>query len=691
MTNARRSLQSDPFIQQDPNAHRYSKRLLREQWKEIKPRVLEHLNQGSISVDILRELQSHNTLITQSQLRGQIKKGGFQKGGQESPPPAVHVSWDPASSKQTTFHEKAPNNSTQLLSVNDIPRFLTMNSAISSTDSNLESELQGAKPASSFEPTTQTQISNSQYTADVCKPYMTVGEDLPFPSSLVPSECSKTNDLHDHDDQSPFANASITHRICSSSVAKHGVSIKTLRRLGYVATLLFALNCYGEAFHISLYIIDQLNGNTSLQRQPRQLLPFSVITWPVTLAHGKTRRLTFTCLETYAQLSIWHPSGQEANQQSASYMQILRVSLAPVACEPDKATAYWILNIVLSSPQADDEHNFQPDPLLCMTLDDALRFFHKNRDIRNPMGGAIDQIKEILSVNNGEIDGVWSKYWQRGQDKFFVGQTLACLLLKHRRGHGLSLGKAQKTYDTRYHSLNSENKSWLPCVFCSGSCIGATGVASRVWLTRLKLSEILYLAALSIERAIKNGAVTEGDGFEIPQFSRDYKGYIDIYLRGLDSCPWPSRTASCDERLIGIPALQAKVSTESDLKALGILLLAPNPRCRSEVLLDHVKCPTAKASRRGDHYMEFSTTDLVLGPPLARSYASSLSSGDKSFKALAIERGALEPRKPGSISLVPAANWSDGLSSIHESLEHTLPYVGMHNSFDRVIEGLLDY
>jgi hypothetical protein len=78
MQSARLTQRADPFIQQDPNNPRYSRRLSKEQWEHLKPQVSELFYQRVSTADILRHVQAQfNVHITRSQLDTQMRKWDF--------------------------------------------------------------------------------------------------------------------------------------------------------------------------------------------------------------------------------------------------------------------------------------------------------------------------------------------------------------------------------------------------------------------------------------------------------------------------------------------------------------------------------------------------------------------------------------------------------------------------------------
>lgn len=79
MSNSGLGRRSDPFIQQDPNVSRYSRRLSKAQWDSFKDRVIQWYTAGWTCTEILNELELGGVQVTRSQLDYQFRKWGINK------------------------------------------------------------------------------------------------------------------------------------------------------------------------------------------------------------------------------------------------------------------------------------------------------------------------------------------------------------------------------------------------------------------------------------------------------------------------------------------------------------------------------------------------------------------------------------------------------------------------------------
>ncbi|KIW27162.1 uncharacterized protein PV07_06928 [Cladophialophora immunda] len=311
------------------------------------------------------------------------------------------------------------------------------------------------------------------------------------------------------------------------------------------------------------------------------------------------------------------------------------------------------------------------------SVDSAFRFFHEDEDIRVVMDEAIGEIKECLYVNREEIDGVWSNYWHDPADDAFMAQMVACLVLRRRLSNGPKHAyvrappeKAGDSQKSQFFSRLQEQVLVAMCGLMSrqyGKFL-LSGKAPNAIGGHWKLSEKLTIAALSIELAIKNRPDVHGFELCISRVADDYEGFIDVYLRELQSPSLPFLTterpkAGAAEHLIGTSALIARVSTYSDLAALDIPFVPSLiSKHQGETQYLRPSQPTTKSSRRSGLDVKFSAKEAWLGPSLARSYTSSMSSGYRSFKAAVKERESLSSVHRSRLPPVPSVNWSDFMS-----------------------------
>ncbi|KIX98148.1 uncharacterized protein Z520_06228 [Fonsecaea multimorphosa CBS 102226] len=737
MANARRTLRGDPFIQQDPNASRYSRRLSREQWADLKPRVLMLCNQGVRIADILREIQTQNIPVTRSQLDRQIKLWRFQESDQEFSLLALGAPQDTDISQQATFHDRALHNLAELLSIDGVPISSTSHPAITNTGSTLESKPPHAEPASLFGPTAQSQSSSSQQVDNVPETDFIMVEWSPILCSACTSANAPVDDasiarpqsseiMQDEENMtterpsqgqeslSPNSrqsspglppalpdktgprftiniglhccnNAKIAHRIFSHTITKYGASIRVLNRLAYMASLLFLLKCNSLAFQISLHIVDQISRQPIVQGQTIRLLPFFVINCVYFARESlENRDADRLGLKTYDWLWSCHPSGQEVDQQTHSYMQFL-IFRANSQHYRDKEAAYWILNAVRSSLQEEGEQSIHPDMFPCDSADGALRFFHEDKGIRNVMEEAIGRMKVFLRANREEIDAIWIDYWQPQDDYSLMGRILTRLMLRPRlrcdseNAHDwVSWEDAEVSQRSRLLSRLREHVLiglcgligkwfWEDCIQPGGRTPLPNDLKPSVDLTR---------RVASLERVIKDDEDEDEDegmeeDFDYPMIARGYEGFIDDYLRYLTCMSLaPVHRAipdgPGDEHLVGIIAILAKVSTTKDLDVLGIPSVPSPPiiRSRGPQFATHLfRSPyTMESSQPPNRERESQSTGSLVGPPLARSCTSSISSGYRSFKAAAMDRGTLGPRGPPTIPPVPSVDWSGPMS-----------------------------
>ncbi|KAH0846525.1 hypothetical protein FOPE_11321 [Fonsecaea pedrosoi] len=474
-----------------------------------------------------------------------------------------------------------------------------------------------------------------------------------------------------------FDDEGLIPRMFCFFVTEYGASVGVLRRLGYMATLLLTLNFQSEAYQMSLRIVDQINRQASVQGVSRQLLPLYVISC-AQCAGSVGERLEAMSLvrQTYNWLSRCHRSGQRTGQQTTSCLEVLLQVEEDNPVQRDKVTAYWLLNTALSDFQQDDEHFIWSEMLSCHSFDSAFHLLREDRDILNLMKNAITKIKKSLQAYRKEIDGLWCGNLRAFEDDLYIGRELARLVLEPRvsqdAGHLDGLVSPESAEDFGNSTLVSQLLEPVLSVMCV--MIGKQG--RREWIgdghwsastTNFKLSAMLMDAALSIQRAVCRGRKVEGGDVLDGLITTDsYEGFIGACLRELNAREMRKfRSEAMDDKdLINMTARLAKVSNHLDLDLLAIsflpsrvLTLQERPHFPPQPIR-----PATLSNRLHVEAVRAYSAEAWVGPPLARSCTSSISSGYKSFKATAVAHGMVGSMQPPTIPPVPMVNWSELMS-----------------------------
>ncbi|KIW71230.1 hypothetical protein PV04_03418 [Phialophora macrospora] len=622
MQSARLTQRADPFIQQDPNNPRYSRRLSKEQWEHLKPQVSELFYQGVSTADTLRHLQVRfNVHITRSQLDTQMRKWEFVQKNE----PSKFVA-DPT-----------PGEST-------------------SSEQILQSKIQEASPTSKHALPTPALNEEEPYataegpTAIVAYPQLRLPAYVPtiMVRRIWLSELSSAV-------RSPW----------QQRIALSERSLEILPEMARTVLILTDLKRFSEAFELLYLITSAINDVI----QSDQLWGPQLVFVATTCARSAwTDEQVLIANVLVEQLCYWRDQYSDHDRnllpdtsligELPSLLTLAESLLAKVSASgPSK---YWSITHYSANTLREElggGKGFCPavrsGTKALWTKDprdwpgDVLNSFLASYDFRRFFLEALTKVEHCI-CRSSVMDDLLKKQWppDEGPSPSFA-QALAGLALEY---HRLTKHHASGPFPWSFILVELLDRLTVQAVatlpFVLAALIRKSNNIDNTAGTLQRCYDRLYRAAQEVRQALVANGMEE---------NTEYEGFIEVYLDQLNSQPKtdPSLSITHSSRLLRAAAAMAGISVilndgklECPVEAFGVRAGRNHYGGERATVRPQIRL---QQQERG--LISSSHPD----PTMARSYTSSVSSGFRSFKDL-----SRRPQSNVSLSRVSGVTASTG-------------------------------
>ncbi|OCT55052.1 hypothetical protein CLCR_02811 [Cladophialophora carrionii] len=611
MQSVRVAQRADPFIQQDPNNPRYSRRLSKERWDILKPDVSKLFHRAVSTADILRHLQAHfDVHITRSQLETQMRK------------------WELIAKNESTHYAANPPPGPSVSSEGILQP--------TPQESSLTSKHSFPIPASNGETPCTAAIR--------LEPYLT------YPRLRLPVyEPSK---IVQRVWDSAWSNQTGWYRSAASQR-----SLEILPDIARTALFLTDLKCFGQVFELWYLITSRINSAVqSDQLWGPQLMFVATIcarsAWTdeqVLIASSLLEQLCSwrrdRCLDLDRDRDLSPFTSLTAEIPSLLHLaETLLVMLSAWAHPCYWSTTHYSTSALLAG-QIDDEDfracvGVSAGGLLTKDLRDwpreILNSLLASPDVWRLITEALTEMEDRRRLKF-VIDDLVEKPWPPDESAFAgLAQSLACLISERQQENHYGPFPVPWSDILTCSSTRLELVSYSELLDrVSGQAMGVLPFALLTWV-RKQMTGPMFAAPNSLsdkfQYAVKELRSLHG-------FSRRFgmtklSGFIDVYMEQLHSRPKIDSSLSItpSDRLVRAAAARAGILVSQDDEIPEWSVLASNRRARRIPYSDEQVTTWPEAPVQPEEQVWISNS--LLGPPIARSYTSSMSSAFRSFKGL---------------------------------------------------------
>ena len=698
---------SDPFRIEDPTVSRYNQRLSKEDWDRLRPTITDLCDDAVPYADIMRRLKSDGVHVSRSQLMTQLGKWRLRLNAQGLPN-QEETSTDRATPRQLTENVLPLTSSLEQIHphLSEHPR-LELDSSTATATAIPEFALlrvsEVSRPALEGEDQTESTFDSEAHisrnnVAIALAASPAAFDERTYSGGQRPSDDSDNSLLEnlpgfeeetanptDSIKSSPFwlmwcpgalrcpvsqprlslppdTLSSKLQLVWESPTADPDHFMRRLPRLTHMASLLFALRCFENAFQTFFYLTSRINREI-YAKQPRYLHLIVCVIGCARSASSKNQKKIAKILVAQLQNWLWrcYPSGQSADRRTATYLQGLLKMAEVLGEESPEETAYWTANTAVVCVQDEWSHLQEIQHLAGLWPSGIVQYYHESLEVQASLLRALEIITKCL---HGEDQKIEALRFGAGhlEDKNRAAQALARLVLGKYvdSGRGGCRGRDKLRKDQRFHlelSWQFEEQAlgtlcFVITEFTSQSLKAkfGTGLWPSEERCRFYCSGLIHQAMLRAQKALD-------DGPPHPAYSE----LIDLMLLHLGPCkPGSTESWPASSELLPAVAILSNVSTCPDVRYIDIspdFLPTMQARDSSSAEIPAIRSPPTNSE--GDPGL---FRDSLNNPQAMGSCRSSRSSAYRNFKALSTLIGNRFSRTNLSIRTASSGKMSERMS-----------------------------